>query len=337
MNKQRSSSDSSENRQEEELKAKKEYHQAQIELLLKEQQILEQQRAIRKSQKVLAQRQQALNANLNTSVNHSDINLKNIKTMSVPVTSTLSSSPSIEYPDLNLNMLDQSVVKSKSIPDIMSSKSFADIHLAHLSPSVAATNQVVSPLEMVAQSSQPLTQASSSTPTLSNVSLGTIKDNQISIQQLPISSPNDISKIHQNLNGNQPIKISNKGNNQHTKKAKNLDPTKKPFICYKCNKSFAEKRYLTTHLRGPCNEHRSKFACKICKKELTSMRNLKSHELHVHSSIRNHICEYPGCNKAFKYKCDLDRHSREHTGQMYGPCKCGKLFKGATSKDIYLF
>ena len=126
---------------------------------------------------------------------------------------------------------------------------------------------------------------------------------------------------------------------------------KKWHRCQKCTSKFESKDELESHqkLNPTCNI----FVCQICNKVLTNKRNLKNHILKSHSNARNFICDFEIagqetdntdiaatkkiCGKAFKYKCDLERHRREHTGDMFGPCpRCGRLFnsKGNFKKHV---
>ncbi len=40
----------------------------------------------------------------------------------------------------------------------------------------------------------------------------------------------------------------------------------------------------------------------------------------IHNGIRNHVCDWPECDKAFKCKFDLETHLRRHRGER--PFKC---------------
>ena len=138
------------------------------------------------------------------------------------------------------------------------------------------------------------------------------------------------SREHSNLS------VANASNNHQ--QAIPLQALAEVHKCPKCDKTFSEKRYLRTHLGGPCSESRKSFKCHICNLELTSQRNLKNHIETKHSEVRKWKCNMVlGCNKSFKYKCDLDRHQREHTGEMFGPCKrCGRKFNSKGNYDKHV-
>src|SRR5579862_8324728 len=46
----------------------------------------------------------------------------------------------------------------------------------------------------------------------------------------------------------------------------------------------------------------------------------------IHSGIRPHVCEYPGCRKQFIQRSALTVHARVHTGEKPHMCEhCGKV------------
>lgn len=119
--------------------------------------------------------------------------------------------------------------------------------------------------------------------------------------------------------------------------------TQQQFTCTYCSpvRSFAQKRYLRAHMRqmhldilndladSETRPAKGKYVCEHegCGKVLSTQRNLDNHNLNTHSDIRRFACGYENCTKRFRYKCDLQRHEREHNGTMFGPCQtCGKMF-----------
>ncbi|CAO1379879.1 unnamed protein product [Diamesa hyperborea] len=96
------------------------------------------------------------------------------------------------------------------------------------------------------------------------------------------------------------------------------------FTCEICGSSFKNKASLSGHQLIHSNKL---FQCQICRKELTTMQNLRYH-VKRHLNIKNEIC--PVCGKAFASKSRLKMHNRIHEDIYPYNCEvCGKKYKFA--------
>ncbi|XP_015910392.2 zinc finger protein 845 [Parasteatoda tepidariorum] len=103
----------------------------------------------------------------------------------------------------------------------------------------------------------------------------------------------------------------------------------KPYSCNICNRSFADVKSLTTHIRK-CHssslEHKKTFACNVCKTNFLCKVSLNRHML-VHTEVqeRSHSCVV--CGKSFTFKSSLAKHQLVHSNEKPFSCSlCDKTF-----------
>ncbi|KAI1726405.1 zinc-finger double domain-containing protein [Ditylenchus destructor] len=131
---------------------------------------------------------------------------------------------------------------------------------------------------------------------------------------------------------------------------------KPQYVCDTCDKVFAIKRELSTHLRIHSGEQPHK--CTQCGKEFGTRQLLKKHNM-WHTGERSHVCSFCGkaffqkghltqhlmihkggrphrcrlCEKTFIFKFDLNRHMKIHAERGHACHKCGKCFPKETALE----
>lgn len=104
---------------------------------------------------------------------------------------------------------------------------------------------------------------------------------------------------------------------------------------YGTNSSSLSKEISeSSHTFYRTNKSKNVF-CNICKKEFSSMGNLKVH-YKIHTGEKNFVCDV--CNKAFVTKFNLIKHYRIHTGEKPFVCNvCCKAFNQPSALKTHYY
>lgn len=108
--------------------------------------------------------------------------------------------------------------------------------------------------------------------------------------------------------------------NTHCVNAHNMTLSHTCSYCdYKTKYRHLLKRHTDTHLEI------KKYLCDICGSLFHSSSTLKQHVVFLHSNERRFECKE--CNKTFKNKSCLSRHTRIHSNDRPYKCECGSCYK----------
>ncbi|XP_065561613.1 zinc finger protein 239-like isoform X1 [Artemia franciscana] len=109
-------------------------------------------------------------------------------------------------------------------------------------------------------------------------------------------------------------------------------PLERPYKCDMCQKSFAQKNHLTSHLKFHTRE--KQFQCELCKNYFSRRSNLNVH-MRTHTGEKPYVCEI--CGKGFTQTYNLTIHMRSHTGEKPFKCElCNKSFTKLQSLTIHM-
>merc|ERR1719234_2054377 len=120
---------------------------------------------------------------------------------------------------------------------------------------------------------------------------------------------------------------------QKLKKGKNNSGVQKsgsrqPQTCSVCAAVLSSRGALTKHMI--IHQEKKPFQCQECSQSFNQARDLKTHTMQRHSSVRPHICGI--CGKGFVHKSYLMEHMSYHTGERQFQCyHCGNRFQAQSA------
>lgn len=89
-----------------------------------------------------------------------------------------------------------------------------------------------------------------------------------------------------------------------------------------CNKEFACKMYLDTHMnKSHSNQDEKSLDCEECKRYFPTKWLKDQHDQIRHKANKLHVCMFENCGKAFATSSKLRRHSQIHLKDKKYKCQ----------------
>ncbi|CAB3245259.1 unnamed protein product [Arctia plantaginis] len=115
----------------------------------------------------------------------------------------------------------------------------------------------------------------------------------------------------------------------HLKICGNIEERQPSFFCDICNKGYARKNGLRTHLKTD-HGFGNVLSCNWCDKKFDAISRLRNHQV-KHTKERNFHCDQ--CGGKFVTQAALIYHVRLHTGERPFPCDlCDESFLSASRR-----
>ena len=94
----------------------------------------------------------------------------------------------------------------------------------------------------------------------------------------------------------------------------------KKFHCNQCSYSSPNSRNLGRHMARHSSERNFRCMAQECGKTFKSLYERNSHFKHMHVRGKIFVCDWPGCDKSFRFKAILDMHKSYHLNERKFKC-----------------